>query len=198
MKAEMDALKDLIKSTRIQLLNKELTQEVIEEIKKKLETNGKPLTDRINTLFTSMSQYNRNDWASLKKTTMDDYACLGNEIKRRLDQINRAKESNNKGPLMPDQILRYRQAGEDIEMSTRTGAQTANTLQKTNVQIRADQERMLGVITTTEKIESNLTLHDQVLGVMKNRNLYSKVKLMGVVLILLLGDFLVLFIRLSK
>ena len=56
-------------------------------------------------------------------------------------------------------------------------------------------ERLAGINTKLVEIEQNLSLNEQIVGVMANRELFYKLKLGLIVMLLFIADLIVLYIK---
>jgi hypothetical protein len=77
-----------------------------------------------------------------------------------------------------------------------TGNEIIKTQQVTLNELDKQKNQIIKIDQTVGDVEHHLSLHDQIFEVMNNRELFNKLKLVLVVVLLLFADILVLYIKL--
>jgi hypothetical protein len=116
----------------------------------------------------------------LKKEKLLDYQV---EPENEGDKYNYLSNKLNK---QNNNLAKAQQMGLDI---TSTQDKTLEELVRQKNKLKAAND-MMG------EVEQKLSLHDQILGVMSNRELFNKLKLCLIAVLLLFADLLVLYIKL--
>lgn len=76
---------------------------------------------------------------------------------------------------------------------------TGSNIIETQTRTAKELERQRGVLTNANdmitEVEKELSLHDQLVNVMNNRELFNKLKLVIVIALLFIADILILYIK---
>jgi hypothetical protein len=116
----------------------------------------------------------------LKKEKLLDYQV---EPENEGDKYNYLSNKLNK---QNNNLAKAQQMGLDI----------TNTQDKTLEELVRQKNKLKGANDMMGEVEQKLSLHDQILGVMSNRELFNKLKLCLIAILLLFADLLVLYIKL--
>ncbi len=93
---------------------------------------------------------------------------------------------NNKLNRQNKNLAKAQQMGVDIN----------TTQDKTLMELQRQKDKLRNANDMMGEVEQTLSLHDQIVGVMSNRELFNKLKLVAIVLMLFIADLLVLYIKL--
>jgi len=89
---------------------------------------------------------------------------------------------------------------EDQNKTLRGANKTGNEIIKTQTvvlnELDKQKNQIVKIDQTVSEVEEHLSIHDQIFQVMNNRELYNKLKLVVVIVLLLFADILVLYIKL--
>jgi Skp family chaperone for outer membrane proteins len=82
-----------------------------------------------------------------------------------------------------------------LEESTRTGNEITTRTDQTLTELVNQRRRLENTNIKLGEAEQTLSLHDQIFDVMKNRELYNRLKLVIIVVLLGLANIIVLYIK---
>jgi hypothetical protein len=80
--------------------------------------------------------------------------------------------------------------------AARIGKEITTNQDMTLVELKRQRDKLEKTNNIVNEVENTLSLHDQLVGVMNNRELFNKLKLVGIVVLLFIADILVLYIKL--
>lgn len=128
-----------------------------------------------------------------------DIEKLENKIKQDFLTVNPKKEL----PLSKDEKERLKTLAKkiddqniDLGSANKTQNNIISLQQNTILNLNEQGERLVGINNKLGEIEQNLTLTQQIVGVMSNRELFYRLKLAIIVLLLFLADIIVLYLKL--
>ena len=84
---------------------------------------------------------------------------------------------------------------QDLTQTNKTQNNIIDIQQNTIMNLNDQGERLVGINTKLGEIENNLSLNDQIVGVMANRELFYKFKLFIIVALLFIADIIILYIK---
>lgn len=177
----------------------------IDEIQKSI-IDAERVIKKINTEFTMISAYSRNEYKARIDVLKSNLQYLKNNAVALENQynfenaINLDKNNSNKDPkkepLIVDHILRYDKEGNRMNDQVKIMGDTNNNFNIGLNELKKQGDKMDNVLGITDKADQHLTLHQQVFGVMKNKALVSRLKLLFIVLFLFLADLIAVYIKL--
>ena len=83
-----------------------------------------------------------------------------------------------------------------LNKASQMGKEITSTQNKTLDELVRQRNKLQHTNNLVTEVEHTLSLHDQLVGVMGNRELYNKLKLVGIVVLLFIADVIVLSIKL--
>ena len=175
------------------------SEQEISEFKQKLLEAGS-LVNNIENAYYGLKKTERNDFKYKMDFSKSKYNLVNTKILKIESDLKKFNNKANtiKEPLIIDHNVRYNRANNDMSGEIKT-LSTTNDDMNTGYEALVDQGKKLkDANIKLDNIDQNLTLHNQLLGVVKNKALFSKLKIYFIVLMFFFGDLLMLYIKLTK
>jgi len=83
-----------------------------------------------------------------------------------------------------------------LTKAARIGKEITTNQDMTLVELKRQRDKLEKTNNIVNDVENTLSLHDQLVGVMNNRELFNKLKLVGIVVLLFIADILGIYIKL--
>jgi hypothetical protein len=77
----------------------------------------------------------------------------------------------------------------------RTGKEITTTQNLTFIELQNQKQKLMNANKMVGEVEQTLSLHDQLVGVINNRELFNKLKLVAIVAMLFIADCLVVYVK---
>jgi hypothetical protein len=116
-------------------------------------------------------------------------------IEKNLETHSDGDRNDDKYDYLGNKITKQ---NKNLKKAEKMGKEIENTQNLTYEELRRQRERLQHTNGVVTEVEETLSLHDQLFGVMNNRELYNKLKLVVVIALLFLADILVLWIKVLK
>jgi hypothetical protein len=120
---------------------------------------------------------------------------IHNQLKKE-KLIDYQVEHENEGDKYNYLSNKLNKQNNNLAKAQKMGVEITNTQDKTLEELVRQKNKLKGANDMMGEVEQKLSLHDQILGVMSNRELFNKLKLCLIAVLLLFADLLVLYIKL--
>lgn len=154
-----------------------------------------------------MGEKMRNEFKTQVDIIKNDHKKMAYDIERvemRTKQDFLTVNPNRDLPLPKDEKERFKNIANKLDnqnkdlFNTNKSQNNILSLQENTLLNLNDQgQRLQGINTKLGEIEENLSLSDQIVGVMSNRELFYRLKLALIVFFLFLADIIVLYFKMK-
>lgn len=152
-----------------------------------------------------MGEKMRNEFKTQVDMIKNDYKKLSLDIDKidsKTKQDFLTVNPNRDIPLPKDEKERLKNLANKLDNQNKdlfTVNKSQNNIialqQNTLLNLNDQGQRLEGINTKIAEIETNLTLNEQLVGVMSNRELFYRLKLAFIVFLLFVADIIVLYIK---
>ena len=149
------------------------------------------VTDKIRHEYIGAIRSNKTEYDKMIK----EIDKIHNQLKkeRLLDNTVEPENEGDKYNYLNKKMLKQ---NNNLVRAQQMGNEITETQDKTLEELVRQKNKLKGANEMMGEVEQSLSLHDQLLGVMSNRELFNKLKLVSIVILLLFADLLVLYIKL--
>jgi hypothetical protein len=77
----------------------------------------------------------------------------------------------------------------------RTGKEITTTQNLTFIELQNQKQKLMNANKMVGEVEQTLSLHDQLVGVINNRELFNKLKLVAIIVMLFIADCLIVYVK---
>jgi hypothetical protein len=134
----------------------------------------------------------------LNYTTLENQYNFENNILKDNGSNSNKEQDSKKEPLLVNHIIRYDKEGKRMKDQVGLMGQTNKNFQLGLEELKKQENQIDNIIDHTDGARKNLTLHQQLFGVLKNKSLMSRLKLIFIVVFLFLADLMALYIKFKR
>lgn len=140
----------------------------------------------------------REKYYSLQKSyiTLENQYNLDNNISK--ENKSNKDTDPKKEPLLVNHIMRYDKEGNKMQVQLGLMTETNNNFKVGLNELGKQGNQIENIINHTDGARKNLTLHQQLFGVLQNKALMSRLKLLFIVGFLFLADLMALYIKFKR
>lgn len=82
-----------------------------------------------------------------------------------------------------------------LNNALRTGKEITTNQNLTILELQNQKQKLINANKTMGEVEQTLSLHDQLVGVINNRELFNKLKLVAIIAMLFIADCLIIYVK---
>ncbi len=144
----------------------------------------------------------RNEHKGAIESSKSEYFKMFKEIEK-LENYIKKERLIEKGMVdEPDESENYnflnnkiKNQNVNLKVANKEGSEVIDNQTNTMIELQRQRGKLENVNEDLGQVESSLSLHDQFVGVMKNRELCRKLKLVVIILLLFMANVIVLYLK---
>ncbi len=188
-----------------QKLDYESKINLIEEMKNLINDDLTIKLKKIENEYIDMSSTLRKEYKSDLNNSRIDHKRMKTKVSKIEKQVKQdfiTYNPNEMIPLSKGEKERYNNLAnkidgqnEDLFNANKTADNIIKLNQNTVINLNDQGERLHGINKLITNIEENLSVTDQIIGVMSDRELFYRLKLVAMILMLFIADLIVLYVK---